>query len=154
MNYGFSSVHEGAMWAFFNRIHIVPKTYAEIPVYQQFIDELKANIPEIEKKLPLINEQMALLVRYEIEIDSKLLEQHGSLLRTWEAYKILLDESITSFKRDKVRSTDFQRYKSSCSIHRKLLKSNYKKNTIRGRMRSLSCLKYFDWSVHIEQICQ
>ncbi|CAF0769681.1 unnamed protein product [Adineta ricciae] len=83
------------------RIHIVPKTYAEIPVYQQFIDELKVNVPEIEKKLPLIHEQMMLLVRYEIEIDSKLLEQHRSLLRTWEAYKILLDESITSFKRVK-----------------------------------------------------
>ena len=91
-----------------NRIHVLPKTYAEIPVYQQFIDELKADVLEIEKKLPLINEQMALLVRYEIEIDLKLLEQHRSLLRTWEGYKILLDESITSFKRVKVRSTDFQ----------------------------------------------
>ncbi|CAF4415683.1 unnamed protein product, partial [Adineta steineri] len=82
-------------------INILPKTYDEIPIYQQFIDELKVDIPRIEAKLPLIDEEMTLLIRYEIEIQSKLLEQYHSLSRHWDNYKFLLDESITSFKRIK-----------------------------------------------------
>jgi hypothetical protein len=71
-------------------------------------------------KLPLINEEIALLIRYEIEIDPKvrfflfeinsnfgfflkLLEQHKSLSRLWDNYKYLLDESITSLKHLKVK---------------------------------------------------
>ncbi|CAF0762898.1 unnamed protein product [Adineta steineri] len=83
------------------KINILPKTYDEIPIYQQFIDELKVDIPRIEAKLPLIDEEMTLLIRYEIEIQSKLLEQYHSLSRHWDNYKFLLDESITSFKRIK-----------------------------------------------------
>jgi len=54
------------------RINILPKTYDEIPIYQQFLDELKEDLPRIEEKLPIINEEIALLLRYETEIDSKV----------------------------------------------------------------------------------
>jgi hypothetical protein len=73
----------------------------------------------MEVKLPLINEEVALLLRYEIEIDPKVgffrdiqfeflgllkvLEQHQSLSRLWENYKYFLDESLISFKRLKVK---------------------------------------------------
>ncbi|CAF1493626.1 unnamed protein product [Rotaria magnacalcarata] len=83
------------------KINILPKMYDEIPNYQQFIDELKTDALEIESKLPLINEEVALLFRYEIEINPKLLEQHRSLSHIWNNYKMFLDESIASFKRIK-----------------------------------------------------
>ncbi|CAF1052735.1 unnamed protein product [Didymodactylos carnosus] len=51
------------------RAVILPKTYDDIPIYQQFIDDLKANIPRIEAKIPLISEEVALLLRYEVEIE-------------------------------------------------------------------------------------
>lgn len=54
------------------RIHIHPKTYEEIPIYQKFIDELETDMIRIEANLPLINEEVALLLRYEIEIDSQV----------------------------------------------------------------------------------
>ncbi len=54
------------------RINFLPKTYDEIPIYQQLIEELKEDIPRMEVKLPLINEEVALLLRYEIEIDPKV----------------------------------------------------------------------------------
>ncbi len=54
------------------RINLLPKTYDEISIYQEFIDELKRDLPRIEMKLPIINEEIALLIRYEIEIDSKV----------------------------------------------------------------------------------
>ncbi len=54
------------------RINILPKIYDEIPIYQQFINELKTDIPRIEAKLPIINEEIALLLRYEIEIDPEV----------------------------------------------------------------------------------
>ncbi|CAF4716798.1 unnamed protein product [Rotaria socialis] len=83
------------------KINILPKIYDEIPTYQQFIDELKTDVLKIESRLPLINEEVALLLRYEIEIDPKLLEQHRSLSHIWNNYKMFLDESIVSFKRIK-----------------------------------------------------
>ncbi len=55
-----------------SRINILPKIYDEVLLYQEYIDELKADIPRIEAKLPLINEEVALLHRYEIEIDPKV----------------------------------------------------------------------------------
>ncbi|CAF2418248.1 unnamed protein product [Rotaria sp. Silwood2] len=82
------------------KVNILPKTYAEIPIYQEFIDELKADVLRIEAKLPLINEEVALLLRYEIEIDPKV-QQHRLLSRLWDNYKTFLDESIASFKRVK-----------------------------------------------------
>jgi hypothetical protein len=53
-------------------MNVLPNSYEDVTVYQQFIEELKADIPRIEAKLPLINEEVALLLRYEIEIDSKV----------------------------------------------------------------------------------
>ncbi|CAF4640561.1 unnamed protein product [Rotaria sp. Silwood1] len=83
------------------KVNILPKIYDEIPIYQEFIDELKSDVLRIEAKFPLINEEVALLLRYEIEIDSKLLEQYRLLPRVWNNYKTFLDESIASFKRVK-----------------------------------------------------
>ncbi len=54
------------------RINHLPKTYDDIPIYQELIDELKRDLPRIEMKLPIINEEIALLIRYEIEIDPKV----------------------------------------------------------------------------------
>ncbi|UJR33040.1 hypothetical protein I4U23_020499 [Adineta vaga] len=102
------------------KINILPKTYAEIPIYQQFIDELKMDISRIETKLPLIDEEVTLLLRYEIEIDSKFLEQHHTLSRSWENYKSLLDESITSFKRVK-EAFKVQLQKEHEKIHHEII---------------------------------
>jgi hypothetical protein len=55
-----------------SRIHILPATYDDILVYQQTIDELRADLPRIQRKFPLIDEQMALLVRYEINIETNV----------------------------------------------------------------------------------
>jgi hypothetical protein len=66
------SRNNGIFTTIFIRINILPKIYDEIPIYQQFIDELKEDIPRIEAKLPLINEEIALLFRYEIDIDPKV----------------------------------------------------------------------------------
>ena len=54
-------------------MNILPKNFDEIPIYEEFIDEFKKDVLKIEVKLPLINEEVALLLRYEIEIDSKVI---------------------------------------------------------------------------------
>jgi len=54
------------------KINVVPKTYDDIPIYQEFIEQLKNDIPRIEDKLPVINEQIGLLHRYEIDINPKV----------------------------------------------------------------------------------
>lgn len=57
------------------RINILPKVYDEIPIYQQLIDQFKIDVLEVEAKLPLINEEVALLLRYEVEIDPKVIHK-------------------------------------------------------------------------------
>ena len=53
----------------FVRINVRPAVYADIPVYQDMIDQLREEVPRTEGKLPLIDEQVALLIRYEKELD-------------------------------------------------------------------------------------
>ena len=55
-----------------NSLNILPKIYEEIPGYQEFLDRLKEDLPKIEGKLPIISEEIALLLRYETEIDPQV----------------------------------------------------------------------------------
>lgn len=55
-----------------SRLGIHPKIYEEIPLYQELLEQLKSDLPRIEEKLPIINEEIALLLRYETEIDHQV----------------------------------------------------------------------------------
>ena len=150
------------------RVNILPKTYDDIASYQQMIEQLKAELPRIEPKLPIINEEVALLLRYEMEIDADV-GLSGRIPSTVDHSVVVVGGASTSiptlgqlqssagrmylFLQTSESTRDSHDLLHRAIISRKRSKCNCRKNKRRICKIFFSCRNHWESPVHIAQTC-
>ncbi|KAM4749227.1 dynein axonemal heavy chain 2 [Rhinophrynus dorsalis] len=78
-----------------------PQTLEELAQSLQLYDTLQTELPKLESQIPPIHEQFAILEKYEVIVDEKVLQTLGALNGVWLSFQQSLIDSEMMLKKSK-----------------------------------------------------
>lgn len=78
-----------------------PRNIPEMQYALNYYERLTSDMPSKEKEFPKISDQLAVLTKYEVEIEDNILRKHKLLMQKWNQYLNTLAKAEEMLNRNK-----------------------------------------------------